>query len=89
MRNQPVSTRAVRIIVTLIIAVVGFVILMAFAQQHFYLFKRVEPGQMGVMVRGGQIYRIVPPACIQILACSSTCRPIQSQLTSSAFRIRN
>jgi hypothetical protein len=61
MRNQPVSTRAVRIIVTLIIAVVGFVILMAFAQQHFYLFKRVEPGQMGVMVRGGQIYRIVPP----------------------------
>ena len=61
MRTSTVSSRAVRLIVTLIIAVVGFAVLLAFAQQHFYIFQRVEPGQMGVMIRGGQIARIVPP----------------------------
>ncbi len=61
MRNPTVSNRAVRILVTLFIAVVGFFVLLAFAQQHFYLFKRVEPGQIGVIIRGGQISRIVPP----------------------------
>ncbi len=62
MRNpSTISSRAVRIVVTLFIAVIGFFILLAFAQQHFYLFKRVEPGQVGVQIRGGQIARVVPP----------------------------
>lgn len=61
MRNPTISNRAVRIVITLFIALVGFFILLAFAQQHFYLFKRVEPGQVGVMIRGGQIANIVPP----------------------------
>ncbi len=61
MRNPVVSNQAVRVIVILFIAVVGFFILLAFAQQHFYLFSRVEPGQVGVMIRGGQISRVVPP----------------------------
>jgi regulator of protease activity HflC (stomatin/prohibitin superfamily) len=61
MRTSSVSNQLVRVLVTLVIAVVGFFILLAFAQQHFYLFKRVEPGQIGVVVRGGQISKIVPP----------------------------
>lgn len=60
MRTPSVSNSSIRTIVTLVIGVIGFFVLLLFAQQHFYLFKRVEPGQMGVMVRGGQIYRIVP-----------------------------
>src|SRR5512138_1710525 len=59
--SSTVSNQVVRVVVTLVIAVVGFLILLAVAQQHFYLFKRVEPGQIGVMVRGGQIARVVPP----------------------------
>jgi hypothetical protein len=60
MRSPTISSRAVRILVTLVIGVVGFLVLLLFAQQHFYLFKRVQPGEMGVMIRGGQITRIVP-----------------------------
>jgi len=60
MRSSNVSNRAVRLIVTLIVGVIGLVILIAIAQQHFYIFKRVNPGEMGVMIRGGQIARIVP-----------------------------
>ncbi len=61
MRSSNVSNQAVRILVTLFVGLVGLLILFVIAQQHFYLFKRVEPGQVGVMVRGGQITRIVPP----------------------------
>ncbi|RPJ40785.1 MAG: hypothetical protein EHM21_14155 [Chloroflexi bacterium] len=60
MRNPTISNRATRIFGILIIAVVGLAILYGVAQQHFYIFKRVDPGQMGVMIRGGQIARIVP-----------------------------
>lgn len=61
MRTPSVSNRSVRILVILFIALVGLFVFFAIAKQHFYLFKRVEPGQVGVMIRGGQIARIVPP----------------------------
>jgi hypothetical protein len=61
MRNPTISSRSLRILGILIAAIIGLAVLFAVAQQHFYLFRRVEPGQMGVMIRGGQIARVVPP----------------------------
>jgi regulator of protease activity HflC (stomatin/prohibitin superfamily) len=62
MRSSSTFTnRIVRVIVILFIGLVGFFLLLAIAQQHFYLFRRVEPGEIGVIIRGGQIARIVPP----------------------------
>src|SRR6266545_1451448 len=63
MRNSTplVSSRTLRVIGTIVVIIIGFFILLAIAQQHFYLFSRVEPGQIGVIIRGGQIHRIVPP----------------------------
>src|SRR5512133_3325880 len=63
MRNSApnISGRALRILGILVVAVVGYLVLLSIAQQHFYVFRRIEPGQIGVMIRGGQISRIVPP----------------------------
>lgn len=61
MRNPAVSNRTVRIFATLIIAVIGLAVLLGFAQQHVYLFRKVDTNQIGVQKRGGQIIRIVPP----------------------------
>jgi regulator of protease activity HflC (stomatin/prohibitin superfamily) len=61
MRTSTVSNQVVRVVVLLVIGLVGFFVLIAIAQQHFYLFSRVEPGEIGVQIRGGQIVRIVPP----------------------------
>ena len=61
MRNSNVSNRAVRIIGYLIIAIIGLAVLFAFAQQHIYLFRKVDTNQIGVQKRGGQIINIVPP----------------------------
>ncbi len=63
MRNSSptISGRAMRITGILVVAVVGFFILVAIAQQHFYIFSRVQPGEIGVMIRGGQIFKVVPP----------------------------
>jgi regulator of protease activity HflC (stomatin/prohibitin superfamily) len=60
MRTSTVSNQVVRVVGILFIGVVAFSVLLLFARQHFYLFKRVEPGQVGVMIRGGQIVSIVP-----------------------------
>lgn len=54
------SPRAARVTGLLILGLVVLVALAAFASQHFYLFRRVDVDQVGVMKRGGQIYRIVP-----------------------------
>lgn len=61
MRNQGISSRAMRLIITLIIVFISFLVLFAFARQHFYIFRQVDTDQIGVMKRGGQIVRIVPP----------------------------
>lgn len=61
MRTGSVSRAALRTILTIIAVIVGFAVLMAVIQPHYYLFKRVEPGQIGVKIRGGQIIQIVPP----------------------------
>lgn len=59
--NTQISSRALRIILILIAIAIGFFILLAVAGQHVYLLRRVDITQMGVMKRGGQIVRIVPP----------------------------
>jgi hypothetical protein len=61
MRSPSVSNRAVRIVAILFVGLVAFLILFGVARQHFYFFKRVEPNEIGVMIRGGQISRVVPP----------------------------
>ncbi|RPJ43728.1 MAG: hypothetical protein EHM21_11110 [Chloroflexi bacterium] len=61
MRTTTFSTQLVRVVVILIIGIVGILVFFGIAKQHFYLFKRVEPGQIGVKIRGGQIAEIVPP----------------------------
>ncbi len=62
MRNSnAVSTRFVRIILILIVVAVGLLILMGIAQQHVYLFRKVDTNQLGVQKRGGEIIRILPP----------------------------
>lgn len=55
-----VSSRAVRLILTLVIGFIGLAIILAFARQHVYFFSQVDVDQVGVMKRGGQIYRVVP-----------------------------
>lgn len=42
-------------------ALVGLAIVAAFSSQHFYLFERVDPQEIGVRFRGGQIYQVVGP----------------------------
>jgi hypothetical protein len=61
MRNGPVSNRAAMTLVWLGLGVIGFFVVLAFAQQHFYLFRKVDTNQIGVQKRGGQIVNIVPP----------------------------
>ncbi len=61
MRSGSVSNQTTRVLITLFIGVVGIILLVAFAQQHFYLFKKVDTNQIGVQKRGGQIINIVPP----------------------------
>lgn len=39
----------------------GILLLIAISTPHWYLFKRVNPDQIGVKTRGGQIVGIVPP----------------------------
>lgn len=55
-----ISSRAVRLIVTLVIGLIGILIIFGFARQHFYLFRQVDIDEVGVMKRGGQIFRVVP-----------------------------
>jgi hypothetical protein len=50
-----------KLIIRAVIVIVGLVVLAAVAQPHFYLFKRVEPGYIGVRIQGGRIDEIVPP----------------------------
>lgn len=50
-----------RFIVTAVLVIVGLAVLFALAQPHMYLFKRVEPGYIGVRIQGGRIDEIVPP----------------------------
>jgi hypothetical protein len=60
MRAPNVPNRAVRIGLTLLAGVIGLLVIYMIAQQHVYLFKQVDVDQVGVMKRGGQIFRIVP-----------------------------
>lgn len=60
MRTTNVSSRTVRVVLLLIVGLVVLLLLYAFAQQHFYVFRQVDVDQVGVMKRGGQIYRVVP-----------------------------
>lgn len=59
--NVNLSTRTARIALLILLGLIFFVVLFAFANQHFYLFKKVDIDQIGVMKRGGQIFRVVPP----------------------------
>jgi regulator of protease activity HflC (stomatin/prohibitin superfamily) len=62
MRNSSqASNRVVRIVLLLVVIVIGFFILFAFANQHMYFFKKVDTDQIGVQKQGGQIVNIVPP----------------------------
>jgi hypothetical protein len=61
MRNSSVSGGAVRVLIILFGVILGVAILVALVQPHFYLFKKVETGQIGLMIRGGQIVQVVPP----------------------------
>ena len=58
--STPISSRAVRIAFTLFIGLIGLLVIFGFARQHFYLFRQVDVDQVGVMKRGGQIFRVVP-----------------------------
>lgn len=60
MRATTIPSRAVRLGLTLLVGVIGLLLIYSIAQQHVYLFKQVDVDQVGVMKRGGQIYRIVP-----------------------------
>ncbi len=61
MRAPNVPTRSLRIGLTLLIGIVGLLVIYAIGSRHVYLFKQVDVDQVGVMKRGGQIYRVVPP----------------------------
>lgn len=61
MRNTTVSSRALRIILWVVLFVVAALLVLAFARQHIYIFKKVDTNQIGVQKRGGQIVNIVPP----------------------------
>ena len=60
MRAPNVPNRAVRIGLTLLIGIIVLAVIYAVVQQHVYIFKQVDVDQVGVMKRGGQIYRVVP-----------------------------
>lgn len=61
MRSGSVSNTAARAVLTAVAVIIGLAVLGMLIRPHFYLFKRVEPGQMGVMIRGGSIHRVVGP----------------------------
>jgi hypothetical protein len=60
MRSSTVPARTLRVAGLLFLGLIVFLILFGFASQHFYLFRKVEVDQVGVMKRGGQILRVVP-----------------------------
>ncbi len=66
--NTSLSSRTVRIIIWFIVIAVGILILVGVAQQHIYLFRKVDTTQLGVQKRGGQIMRIVPPGIYSDIA---------------------
>lgn len=61
MRTPNFPARSLRIGLTVLIGIIGLVVIFAIGSRHMYLFKQVDVDQIGVMKRGGQIYRIVPP----------------------------
>jgi hypothetical protein len=60
MRNNN-STSAIRWIFWLVGIVIILLILIVSVQPHVYLFKRVEPDEIGVRIEGGRIADILPP----------------------------
>jgi hypothetical protein len=59
--SNTISGRTVRTLITLAIGFIGLLILFAIGNQHMYFFKKVDTDQIGVMKRGGQIFRVVGP----------------------------
>lgn len=60
MRSSTIPSRTLRVVGLLLLGLVVFLVLFGFASQHFYLFRKVDVDQVGVMKRGGQIFRVVP-----------------------------
>lgn len=62
MRSSSTSNpRFAGTIVRVVIVLVVLIVVAVLVQPHFYMFQRVNPGEIGVMERGGQIAQIVPP----------------------------
>ncbi len=57
--KQPFSW--IKGVLPIIIIIVVFFIILGISRPHWYLFKRVNPDQIGIKTRSGQIVAIVPP----------------------------
>lgn len=61
MRTPQINSRLPGIVTRVIVAVVIVIVAMILVQPHFYMFKRVNPAEIGLQVRGGRIVDVVPP----------------------------
>lgn len=61
MRTTSVNPRLPGALLRVVIVIVLVMVVLAFAQPHFYMFKRVNPAEIGLQVRGGRIVQVVPP----------------------------
>src|SRR5215208_4697896 len=61
MRTPSVNPRLPGAIVRVVIVIVLVLVLLGLVQPHFYVFKRVNPAEIGLKVRGGRIVEVVPP----------------------------
>jgi len=59
--RAPDNSRLIRIFASIIGIVIVLVILAVVASDHVYFLKRVNPSEIGIRIRGGQIVQIVPP----------------------------
>ena len=61
MRSTATNPRLPGMIVRIVVVLVVLLVVTVLIQPHFYVLQRVNPGEIGVMERGGQIVNVVGP----------------------------
>ncbi|MBN1976142.1 MAG: hypothetical protein JW918_01975 [Anaerolineae bacterium] len=69
----------VKTILILVGIVVGVVIILAIAGQHFYFLVRVDQQEVGVRFRGGRIYQVVGPGVYSDVALYARLEKVSSE----------
>lgn len=59
--RSPENRSVIRILAAILGVIIVLAVLIAITSDHVYFLKRVNPSEIGIRIRGGQIVEIVPP----------------------------